>query len=296
MSSHKAALADYKSQKEFFIGIDSDGCAFDTMEVKHKDCFCPMLVKYWGLASVAKYAREVWDFVNLYSRTRGCNRFLALVRALELLAGREEVKRRGVEIPLAPGVKEWTQRQSTLGNPTLEKELAESGNPDLQRALDWSLGLNLQVEQIVKGVAPFPGLVESLEKVVEKADILVVSATPVDALEREWAEHDIDRFVRIICGQEHGSKKEHLAIAAQGKYQDGKILMLGDAPGDLEAARSVGALFYPINPGAEEDSWAGFHQEAAERFFSGSFAGDFQEKIISEFMACLPERPPWECQ
>ncbi len=41
-------------EKEFFIGIDSDGCVFDTMEVKHKEFFCPNTVKYFGLFAISK--------------------------------------------------------------------------------------------------------------------------------------------------------------------------------------------------------------------------------------------------
>ena len=51
-------LVEMKPNYEFFIGIDSDGCAFDTMEIKQKECFCPNTVKYWGLQPVSKYARE----------------------------------------------------------------------------------------------------------------------------------------------------------------------------------------------------------------------------------------------
>jgi hypothetical protein len=31
--------------------------------------------------------------------------------------------------------------------------------------------------------------------------------------------------------------------------------MVGDAMGDLEAAKANGVLYYPINPGAEDASW-----------------------------------------
>ena len=44
MTNYPAAakpLADLQPQQPFFVGIDSDGCAFDTMEIKHKECFCP---------------------------------------------------------------------------------------------------------------------------------------------------------------------------------------------------------------------------------------------------------------
>ena len=76
-------LEEFKPEKEFFIGIDSDGCVFDTMEVKHKEFFCPNTVKYFGLFAISKYVRETWDFVNLYSVTRGINRFPALVKVME---------------------------------------------------------------------------------------------------------------------------------------------------------------------------------------------------------------------
>ena len=98
MTDYKAALQGFESSRDFFVGIDSDGCAFDSMELKHKECFCPNTINYFELQAVSKYAREAWDFVNLYSRTRGCNRFLALLYVLEHLRQRPEVQRRGVKI------------------------------------------------------------------------------------------------------------------------------------------------------------------------------------------------------
>ena len=80
MSDPAQALKDFTPSREYFVGIDSDGCIFDSMEIKHKECFTPMFIKYFELQAVSKYAREVWDFVNLYSKTRGANRFPALSR------------------------------------------------------------------------------------------------------------------------------------------------------------------------------------------------------------------------
>jgi hypothetical protein len=68
------ALIDFQPQHDFFVGIDSDGCAFDAMEIKHQECFTPNTIKWWGLQAVSKYARETCLFVNLYSTTRGLNR------------------------------------------------------------------------------------------------------------------------------------------------------------------------------------------------------------------------------
>ena len=70
-------------QHDFLVGIDSDGCAFDTMELKHKECFIPNTINYYNLQAVSKYAREAAEFVNLYSKSRGVNRFPALLETLD---------------------------------------------------------------------------------------------------------------------------------------------------------------------------------------------------------------------
>lgn len=292
MSDPAQVLREFKPAKEFFIGIDSDGCVFDSMEIKHKECFTPMFIKHFDLQAVSKYAREVWDFVNLYSKTRGANRFPALVRALNLLRDRPQVKARGVKVPDTKALDEWIARETKLGNATLAAEV-KRGNQGLAQVKQWSDAVNHAVEDIVKGVPPFPLFCESLAKMGEKADTMVISQTPTDALEREWLEHDIKKGVRIIAGQEMGTKTEHLSYAAKGKYPADKILMIGDAPGDFKAAKSNGALFYPIVPGNEEVSWQRFHKEALNRFFSGTYAGAYEAGLVKEFDASLPENPPW---
>ena len=92
-------LKEFKPKHDFFVGIDSDGCAFDTMEIKQKECFAPQLIKFFELQAVSRYAREVSEFVNLYSKWRGTNRFLALLKDFDLLPRRPEVVRRHVQLP-----------------------------------------------------------------------------------------------------------------------------------------------------------------------------------------------------
>jgi phosphoglycolate phosphatase-like HAD superfamily hydrolase len=288
------ALRDLQPQQQFFVGIDSDGCAFDTMEIKHKECFCPMTIKYWGLQPVSKYAREAFEFVNLYSKWRGANRWPALVKVLDLLRERAEVVARGVEIPPAPKLREFIASGQPMSNAGLKVYMAEHPDAELQRGMDWSVAVNDAIEDIVHGVPPFPFVRESLQALNAKADVVVVSATPTDALEREWSEHDIARYVRIIAGQEMGTKKQHLAAAAQGKYAEGHILMIGDAMGDLEAARSINALFFPILPGEEEKSWERFYNEAMHKFLACEYAGAYEEGLIAEFKQYLPETPKWQ--
>ena len=90
-----------------------------------------------------------------------------------------------------------------------------------------------------------------------------------------------------------GKKSEHIALAASGKYDPDKILMVGDAPGDMKAARANDALFFPVNPSREEASWQVFIEEAVDRFLSGDYAGAYEEKLVAEFDTFLPEHPPW---
>jgi phosphoglycolate phosphatase-like HAD superfamily hydrolase len=287
-------LLALKPEKEFFIGIDSDGCAFDTMEIKQKECFCPNFIKYFGMQPVSKYARETWEFVNLYSTNRGCNRFLAVNETLRLLAERPEMKARNFTVPSAASLIEWTKKESKLGNPTLKKYAAEINDPFITKTLEWSLKVNEDIANMVFGITPFPFVRECLDKIYPLADTMVVSQTPFEALKREWEENKIDHYLRMIAGQEHGTKGEHLKYAAKGKYPDTKILMIGDANGDLKAAKSNGALFFPINPGKEEESWEKLFKEGLDRFFSGTYKGEYEEKLISEFESYLPEHPHWK--
>jgi phosphoglycolate phosphatase-like HAD superfamily hydrolase len=286
-------LEDIKKEKDYFIGIDSDGCVFDTMEIKQKECFCPQFIKHYGLQRVSKYARETWEFVNLYSKTRGVNRFKALIRTMELLQERNEVKLRNANILDMTSVIEWTKKESKLGNPTLEKYALDTNDPIINLTLKWSKEVNQNIEELVFDIPPFPYVKESLVKIFEKADLLVVSQTPVEALTREWEEHKIEHFVKLIAGQEYGTKAEHLKYAAKGKYADDKILMIGDAPGDLSAAKSNGVLFYPINPGHEDNSWRRFYSEAVDKFFAGTYSGEYEDNLIKEFETYLPENPKW---
>jgi len=287
-------LKELQPTREFFVGIDSDGCAFDTMEIKQKECFCPNFIKYYGLQKISKYARETWEFTNLYSKTRGVNRFLAVLETFRLLAQRPEVHARGMELPDMSELIRWTQNESKLGNPALIEYAKTINHPDIDLALEWSLQVNRDIRDMVFGMPPFPGVRASLEKISEKADALVVSQTPLEALEREWEENGIEGFVRLICGQEYGTKTEHLALAAKGKYPDDKILMIGDAPGDYNAAKSNEVLFFPINPGHEEDSWDRLLNQGLEKFFNGTFAGSYAQELLEEFDSFLPEKPSWK--
>lgn len=293
MSDHPKILHNFNHTNDFFIGIDSDGCAFDTMEVKHKECFIPMFIQHFGLAAVSRVAREVAEFVNLYSVDRGVNRFPGYVKVLDLLATRPEIRRRGFRLPDVPGLRAWIGRETKLANPALVEEVKRAGDPDLVRALAWSEDVNRAIAATVRDVPPFPLVRESLQAMRGRADVMVVSATPSDALRREWAEHQLADLVAFIAGQELGTKREILAAATLGRYSPDNVLMVGDAPGDLKAAEANGVLFYPIDPGDEDASWERFHDEALPRFFGNAYRGTYMNARIERFLAMLPQTPPW---
>ena len=172
--------------------------------------------------------------------------------------------------------------------------MTEHPDPELDQAWAWTTGVNATVADLVHGVPPFPYVRDSLEVLKDKADMIVVSATPSEALAREWKEHEIAPYMRFIAGQEMGKKALHLELATKGKYPPDRVLMIGDAPGDMRAAQANGARFYPVNPGDEEASWKRFYEDALHRFLKGTYAGDYEAQLIAEFDSYLPDLPPWK--
>jgi phosphoglycolate phosphatase-like HAD superfamily hydrolase len=294
------SLKEFKPKHEFLVGIDSDGSVFDTMGIKQRECFCPWLIAFFSLQPVAEAARECKEFADLFSKTRGANRHKTTKRIIaELLPAHPITKSRGFEVPKYPHYFAWVDDpKSTLSNDGLKQAIKKASDPEakkeLELALAWSERVNWAIEEIVKGMPPFPYVRRSLEKIQPLADVIVVSGTPSEALRREWAEHDIDKYVRVIAGQEMGTKTQHLDYAIKGRYEKNHVLMIGDAPGDMKAAKTNDALFYPINPGNEIGSWKRFCDEAFDKFINGEYAGRYEEKLIAEFDSYLPEVPPWQ--
>ncbi len=279
-----------EKKHDFFIGVDSDGAVFPTMELKQKECFHPAIMDCWGLWPVERELRMVAEWVNLYSVHRGTNRFPALKMVFEYLREIPEVRQKQVKVRRTEDLAAFINSGLPLGNHSLEEYVGS--HPELSDVLAWSREIDRRVAETVKGVPPFPFVRESLEKIRTRAEVMVVSATPLNALLREWRENRLHGLVDFIAGQEMGGKPAQLRKAA-GKYAPDKILMVGDALGDLQAVAGVGGLFYPVNPGREEESWERFYREAADLFFNGAYAGGYQEKLRREFQALLPEEPSW---
>ena len=79
------------------------------------------------------------------------------------------------------------------------------------------------------------------------------------------------------------------AAVMEGRFESEHVLVVGDAPGDLESARAAGAQFFPVLPGREEESWQDFRREFLPRFL----AGESPCSPIAAFLDVLPQDPPW---
>lgn len=297
MTSHlpeaASVLREFQPSCDFFVGIDSDGCAMDAMTIKHEECFTPAYIKYFDLQAASHLVRETALFVNLYSTTRGQNRWVALSRLFDLLQERPEVAARGVCLPEGTELKRFLASGCPRSDAGIAEFARHNPSAEIDRCIRWGRGVNELIAWMVQGCAPFPGVREAFEAMAGRVDCMTVSATPLAALTREWNEHGLATYMRVIAGQEMGSKAQHVACAATGKYAPDHIMLIGDAPGDRDAAAEAGCLYYPINPGHEAASWWRFRTEALPRFLEGTYAGAYEAAVIAEFEALLPATPPW---
>lgn len=274
----KTQIADFTKNKDYLVCIDSDGCAMDTMEVKHRKCFGPMAVEVWALGEVDEKFLEVWNRVNLYSRTRGINRFKGLVKTFEAM------KDLGYEMPDFEDIRRWTEESKELSNPALSRALEEMKSPQLDLTMAWSLKVNESIEALAGEDRPFPKVLEGLAALHPHADIAIVSSANGKAVFEEWTRHGLAPYVELMCGQEAGSKAHCIgAVKALGDYPLDRVLMVGDAPGDLAAAKENGVLFYPIIAGHEGESWETLAETGMEKFLDGTFSGDYQDSLVDSF-------------
>ncbi|WP_341827530.1 hypothetical protein QEU97_10035 [Trueperella pyogenes] len=287
-------LIEHRPTKDFFVGIDSDGCAIDAMDIKHYECFTPCYIKYFDLQPISSLVRETAIFVNLLSTTRGMNRWVTLDLIFDRLKERPEVLERGVVLPEGTQLKAFLASGLPLSAGGIRQFADAHPSGEIDRCIAWGEGVNRMVEWMVHGYAPFPGVREAFELMSERADLMTVSAASTRFLEREWAEHGLDRYMQVMAGQEMGTKADHLRLAAKGKYDDDHILLIGDAPGDRAAAAAQGVAWYPIIPGQERQSWERLRVEAFDRFLSGSYRGEYEDSLMAEYDAVLLSTPPWK--
>lgn len=268
-------LDKFTRKSDFLVCIDSDGTAIDSMTSKHRLCFGHCFIKEWGLEEHFDKVLRMWCDINLRGKTRGKNRFVTLYLILDKLNGSL------VDEDLS-GLKEWIETALQLSNNALENK--EKKDKVLKKALDWSYAVNESISKLgFEDKAVFGGVKDFLEYAEYKADIAVVSSANFDSIKEEWAYYDLIKHVSVITSQENGTKSECIEQLAKKGYDNPKILMIGDAPSDLQSAKESGVLFYPIFPGNEQKNW----EELKEKIFDKFLKNDYDEtmkKLVSEFI------------
>ena len=90
--------------------------------------------------------------------------------------------------------------------------------------------------------------------------------------------------VDILRAQDVGSKAFCIAELLKKGYDKEKVLMTGDAPGDLDAVKSNGVFYYPILVRHEAESWTEFREAAVNRLISRNYSGTYQNAKIEAFL------------
>lgn len=271
-------LEKFIKNKDFLICIDSDGCAIDTMDIKHIKCFGPCMITEWNLEKWRKTILDSWNEVNLYTLTRGINRFKGLAVALT------EINDKYIKIEGLDEFLKWTEETLELSNESLESELEKTNNICIKRALEWSKAVNKSIDLLSDDEkCPFEGVKEAIIAAKKIADIAIVSSANEKAVLDEWSHNGLLENVDIVLTQNIGSKAYCISKLIEKGYDRTKVLMVGDALGDLKAAESNEVLYYPIMVKKEKDSWERFTKEALEKFIGDLYIGEYQEKVINEF-------------
>lgn len=276
----------FERKHDFLICVDSDGCAMDTMDIKHFRCFGPCMIEVCGLHAHEQELLARWNEVNLYTMTRGINRFKGLAIALKEA---EEIYD-DVQIDDLETFLRWTETTKELSNRAIEEVLAQKESKSLRMALEWSERVNVAIKNLPEEEnLPFEGAKAGLAAAHAAADVAIVSSANAGAVREEWTRHNLIEHTDIMLAQDAGTKAYCIGQLLQKGYEKAHVLMIGDAPGDQKAAEDNGVLYYPILVKKEKSSWERFLSEGLEKFLSGTYSGKYQEERINEFQKNLSE-------
>lgn len=276
---------NHSFRKPHLIAIDSDGCAFDGMTIKHREAFIPEAIKTFKLEAHAELYQQTAEEINLFSEYRGVNRFIALYYALRLTQTRAKGS---LSIPDLTDLVSFINDGTSLSNQALHQRISTAPSEILSLALEWSENTNQKVSKISSGIPVFPGVSDCLESASKHANLMICSAASTQTLTTEWDHAGLLQFMSLTAGQEYGSKSNHLKQAMKaGPFEPHHVLTVGDALGDLEAATASGASFFPITPGQEAESWELLNTTIVKQFINGTYDSKTQEHHINQLRSKL---------
>ena len=261
----------FERKHDYLVCVDSDGCVMDTMNCKHFHCFGPCMVTEWGLGEWKEEILARWNEINLFSMTRGINRFKGLAKALG------EIHEMYTPIAGIAALQYWADTAPALSNDAVAKAAEEATDPDaklvLSKALSWSKAVNAAIVKLPEELkVPYAGAKEGLAAAHGFADVAMVSSANRDAVEEEWGKFGLLEHTDIVLAQDIGSKAACIAEMLKFGYDPDKVVMVGDAPGDCDAAEKNGVHYYPILVNHEKESWDEAIAVAYGKLQSGSYA------------------------
>lgn len=262
---------------EYIFAVDSDGCAMDTMTYKHELFFGPLAADEFEVEDKEVFQKN-WEDINLYSRTRGVNRFVGLVMGLESI---------DYDVINIDNLKRWVNETDSLSNDSLEIEIEKYNTDDLRRTLDWSHAVNKNIAEAEGHDLPFEGALDGLAKLTKLGKVYVVSSANREAVDDEWTRHGLMEYVDDLYCQDRGKKEDVLAGFIAAGQDPHKIIMIGDSPGDVEAAEHNNTWFFPIIVGDEASSWKELHDEVADKFIAGEYTPEDHDGNLEKFWSNL---------
>ena len=229
------------------------------------------MVDEWELHQWKDEILERWNVINLFSMTRGINRFKGLALALS------EINVKYKPIVGIEALVHWAETAPALSNDGAARAAAEASDPDaklvLQKALSWSKAVNASIVKLPEELkVPYNGAKEGLAAAHEFADVAMVSSANRDAVEEEWGKFGLLEHTDIVLAQDVGSKAACIKQMLKFGYDLDKVVMIGDAPGDCDAAEKNGVHYYPILVNHEKESWEEAIAVAYEKLRSGEYA------------------------
>ena len=275
-------IEEYQKKKDYLICVDSDGCAMDTMDIKHILCFGPCMVTEWGLEEWKDAILTRWNEINLYTMTRGINRFKGLALMLR------EIHETYTPIQDVDVLETWVENSKELSSGALQKAMETNDSVILKKALSWSQHVNTSINELPFEVKkPFEGVKEGLAYAHQFADVAIVSSANLQAVLEEWELYGLLEHVDIVMSQNVGSKAYCIQELLKKGYDTEKVFMAGDALGDYEAAEKNHVFYYPILVRHEKESWSEFRDQAVDKLVDGTYGGDYQHQKIDAFMENL---------
>ena len=244
----------FERKHDYLVCVDSDGCVMDTMNCKHFHCFGPCMVAEWGLEAWKTEILDRWNVINLFSMTRGINRFKGLAMALG------EINEKYKPITGIAALQHWADTAPALSNDGVAKAAAEATDADaklvFEKALSWSKAVNAAIVELDESLkVPYDGAKEGLAAAHTFADVAMVSSANRDAVEEEWGKFGLLEHTDIVLAQDVGSKAACIREMLKFGYDLDKVVMVGDAPGDCDAAEKNNVHYYPILVNHEKESW-----------------------------------------